>query len=242
MNKTSLEQQQSFPFWKGRVAYTPSSRRSESDRAATFSYRDSPVWWFPRRSGSSGRDPIYIDIAEETFNLDPNQLSPVLTPRTKAVIVQHTFGLAADFDAIEAITAPRGIGIVEDCAHTMGTLCHGSPVGTLGDAASSAHSGRSRSRRVWAGLQRPRIPKLPSAFKPLHGSAPAHRSGKGVYCAYSRISTGSFLGRLCTGPPSTFCICWQERVCLSALPQMGTGRKHARRLRKEYGSFSGAVA
>ncbi len=135
MNETSFGEQKSFLFWKGRVALYAILRAlgiGPGDDVVVPGFTCVVV---PQAVRFVGARPVYVDISEERFNLNPNQLTSVLTSSTKAVIVQHTFGLAADLDAIKAVTAPRGIRIIEDCAHTMGTLYHGSEVGTLGDAA-----------------------------------------------------------------------------------------------------------
>jgi perosamine synthetase len=135
VNQTPFEQPATFFFWKGRVALYGILKAlgiGPGDDVVVPGFTCVVV---PQAVRFAGARPIYVDIGEETLNLDPNQLGSVLTSNTKAVIVQHTFGLAADMDAIRTITDPRGIRIIEDCAHSMGTLYHGEMAGTLGDAA-----------------------------------------------------------------------------------------------------------
>ena len=76
---------------------------------------------------------VFCDIDLDTFNLDVSKLESLLTPRTKAIIPVHLFGLAADMDAILAITRPRGIHVVEDAACGFGSYYHGRHVGSLSD-------------------------------------------------------------------------------------------------------------
>ncbi len=81
-----------------------------------------------------GATPVLADVDRATFNLDPQDLARKLSPRTKAIIAVHLFGLCADIDAIRA-TAP-GIPIIEDAACAAGSGYQGKPAGTLGLAAA----------------------------------------------------------------------------------------------------------
>lgn len=80
-----------------------------------------------------GAKAVFADIDLATFNIDPDALEAAITPRTKAVVVVHLFGLAAPMDEIRAICVPRGIHIIEDAACAIATTYKGEPVGTLGD-------------------------------------------------------------------------------------------------------------
>lgn len=81
-----------------------------------------------------GAKPIYIDI-DKTLNLDPNLLEQSITKKTKAIIIQHTFGIPADINPIRAIADKHGIPLIEDCAHSLGATYHNQRIGTFGDAA-----------------------------------------------------------------------------------------------------------
>jgi len=78
-----------------------------------------------------GAEPVLVDIDPETLNLDSKIVQRALTPKTKAVVVTHTFGFPADLDPIRAL----GIPIVEDCAHALGAYYRGKPVGSWGQIA-----------------------------------------------------------------------------------------------------------
>lgn len=82
-----------------------------------------------------GIKPVYVDIDPVTLNLNADDLARKITGRTRAIIVQHTFGLVADVDTIHSITAGRDISIIEDCAHALGARIGSRAVGALGDAA-----------------------------------------------------------------------------------------------------------
>jgi len=83
-----------------------------------------------------GAKPVFADVEEGTFNLDPASFEAALTPRTKGVIVVHLFGLPARMDEIMAIARRRGLFVIEDCAQAVGAAYRGTPVGLLGDAAT----------------------------------------------------------------------------------------------------------
>lgn len=81
-----------------------------------------------------GATPVFVDVRTDTFNIDPSQLASKITPRTKAIIAVHLFGLCADVDAIAAV-AP-GIPIIEDAACAAGSAYRGRSAGALGRAAA----------------------------------------------------------------------------------------------------------
>ncbi len=84
--------------------------------------------------------PLYADI-DDTYNIDARHLRRVITKKTRAVIVQHTFGVPADIRAIKKVIEEKEqeykikIYLIEDCAHSLGVTYQGKPTGTLGDAA-----------------------------------------------------------------------------------------------------------
>lgn len=80
-----------------------------------------------------GATPVLCDIDPVTFNIDPVAAAARVTPRTKAVIAVHLFGLCADMDALRA-ALPAGMPIVEDCACAAGATYKGRHAGTLGIA------------------------------------------------------------------------------------------------------------
>jgi dTDP-4-amino-4,6-dideoxygalactose transaminase len=79
-----------------------------------------------------GAKVVFADIHHRTFNLDPAQVERRITPRTKAIIPVHLFGQAAPMGELLALTASRGIHIIEDCAQAIGATYNGKPVGSMG--------------------------------------------------------------------------------------------------------------
>src|SRR6185312_5787651 len=80
-----------------------------------------------------GAKAVFADIDLATYNLDPAAFEAAITPRTRAVVAVHLFGLAAPLDRIRAVASRRGIAIIEDAACAIGTTYRGKPVGGLGD-------------------------------------------------------------------------------------------------------------
>jgi len=78
--------------------------------------------------------PVFADIDEGSFCLDPQSIRRCVTPRTKGIVVVHLFGGAADMDAIMAIAKEHKLFVVEDCAQSPGAKYKGRYVGTFGDA------------------------------------------------------------------------------------------------------------
>jgi perosamine synthetase len=78
-----------------------------------------------------GATPVLAEIDPENYNLDPDDVKRRLTKRTKAVIVPHLFGLAADMEGLLALNVP----IIEDCAQAIGSTYRQKYVGTFGEAA-----------------------------------------------------------------------------------------------------------
>lgn len=86
-----------------------------------------PVIW-------AGAVPIYVDV-DETLNIDPTLLENYITKKTRAIIVQHTFGIPAKMEMIKKIAQKYNLVLIEDCAHALGAKINEKPVGTFGDAA-----------------------------------------------------------------------------------------------------------
>jgi dTDP-4-amino-4,6-dideoxygalactose transaminase len=97
-----------------------------------------------------GAKPIYIDI-DESLNIDPTDIERKITVHTKAIIVQHTFGIPAQMDAIIRIARKHHLILIEDCAHGIGAMYKGQMVGTFGDAAFFSFGRDKAVSSVWGG-------------------------------------------------------------------------------------------
>lgn len=81
-----------------------------------------------------GARPVFVDIDEDRFTLDPEQLERAITPRTRAVVPVHLFGQTADMDPILEIARRRNLRVVEDACQAHGAEYNGRRAGSMGDA------------------------------------------------------------------------------------------------------------
>ena len=70
----------------------------------------------------AGADVRFADIDPVTFNIDPAAVEAAITPRTKAIVPVHIFGLPCDIEAINAIAARHGLAVLEDGAEALGAV------------------------------------------------------------------------------------------------------------------------
>lgn len=81
----------------------------------------------------AGAIPVFADIKKDTWNIDPEKVVSCITSKTRAIVVVHFGGQAADMDKICVIARKYNIKIIEDCAHAIGAQWNGNAVGTIGD-------------------------------------------------------------------------------------------------------------
>ena len=79
-----------------------------------------------------GARPVYVDIEDATFNLDPKLVERAITPRTRAVMPVHLYGHPADLDSLLAVCRKHNLPLVEDAAQAHGAVYKGKVVGTFG--------------------------------------------------------------------------------------------------------------
>ena len=80
-----------------------------------------------------GATPVFVDIDPLTYNLDVARVEAALTPRTKAIVPVHLFGMPCDMPALAALAEAHGLVVIEDCAQSFGATVDGRQSGTLGD-------------------------------------------------------------------------------------------------------------
>ena len=76
-----------------------------------------------------GARAVFADIDLASYNLNPQAIAAAITPRTKAVVAVHLFGLAAPMDEITIVAVRHGLAVIEDAACAIGTTYKGKPVG-----------------------------------------------------------------------------------------------------------------
>ncbi len=94
-----------------------------------------PDFTFPATANvvvQQGAVPVLVDVDLETFALDPTDLERRITPRAKAVMPVHPFGLPADMDAVMAIAKAHGLAVIEDAACSLGATVGGRQSGGIG--------------------------------------------------------------------------------------------------------------
>jgi dTDP-4-amino-4,6-dideoxygalactose transaminase len=80
--------------------------------------------------------PIFVDIEEDTFNIDPRRVEEAITPNTKVILPVHFAGLAADMEALQGIAQRHNLLVVEDAAHAHGATWNDQGLGSIGNAGT----------------------------------------------------------------------------------------------------------
>jgi len=79
-----------------------------------------------------GARPIFVDILEDSWCLDPTKVEAAITPRTRAILATHLYGNLCDMDRLIAIGTRNGIPVIEDAAEAIGSVWHGKRAGSMG--------------------------------------------------------------------------------------------------------------
>ncbi|MFC1874998.1 DegT/DnrJ/EryC1/StrS family aminotransferase [Chloroflexota bacterium] len=79
-----------------------------------------------------GATPIFVDIDQKTYNIDPTKIEKKISRRTKAIIPVHLYGQSCDMDKIMISARKHKLKVIEDCAQALGTEYQGDKVGTIG--------------------------------------------------------------------------------------------------------------
>lgn len=121
-----------LPFYRGRVALYAILQGlgiGRDDQVVTQAFTCVAV---PEAIMASGARPVYADIEQNGFNMDAGDLERKITPQTRAIVVQHTYGIPADMEQIKYVADKAGILIIEDCCHTLASMYKGKMVGSFG--------------------------------------------------------------------------------------------------------------
>ncbi|HML20710.1 MAG TPA: DegT/DnrJ/EryC1/StrS family aminotransferase [Aggregatilinea sp.] len=84
----------------------------------------------------AGATPVFVDADLDTLNIDVDKIEAAITPRTKAIVPVHLYGLPADMDAIMRIANKHNLVVVEDASQAHGATYNGKRVGSFGHAAA----------------------------------------------------------------------------------------------------------
>lgn len=88
----------------------------------------------------TGACPVFVDIEDETYNIDVKKIETAITSRTKAILPIHLYGHPCDMDAISSIAEKHNLAIIEDAAQAIGAEYKNKPVGGFGTAAFSLYA------------------------------------------------------------------------------------------------------
>ena len=80
-----------------------------------------------------GAKPVFVDIKPDTFNIDTEQLEPLITSRTKVIMPVHLYGQPADMDSVLAVARNHRLKVIEDNAQAIGARYKGKRTGSMGD-------------------------------------------------------------------------------------------------------------
>jgi dTDP-4-amino-4,6-dideoxygalactose transaminase len=127
-------------------------------QAFTCNAAVNPIIW-------SGLKPVYLDCDEDTFNIDPKDLLRKITPKSKVVMIQHTFGLPAfashygasagkpaEINEVLEICRKNNLILIEDCAHALGAEYNGQKVGAFGKAGFFSFSRDKVISSIYGGM------------------------------------------------------------------------------------------
>ncbi len=111
-----------------------------------------------------GATPVLADIDSVSWNIDPESICSVITPKTKAILVVHYAGRPCAMDRIMEIARAHDLKVIEDCAHAIETRFHGQAAGTFGDFAAFSFYASKNLTTAEGGML---VGKDPSAVRRL---------------------------------------------------------------------------
>jgi len=131
-------------------------------QAFTCNAASNPIIW-------SGLNPVYVDCNNE-FNIDVENLKKKINLDSKAVIVQHTFGIPANIQEISIICKENNLILIEDCAHSLGAEYNNQKVGTFGEVAFFSFSRDKIISSIYGGMIITNNDKLAGRIKEFQGN------------------------------------------------------------------------
>lgn len=116
---------------EGLLALLQTMRLQEADEVILQGYTCIAV---PNAIHAANARPVFVDIDPETLNLDIEEVRRAITPKTRAILCQHTFGIPADTERLRQICDEHGLLLIEDCAHVLPDDAGPREIGKHGDA------------------------------------------------------------------------------------------------------------
>ena len=144
-----------------------------------------------------GAKPVFVDVRDDTGNLDPDRLADAATSRTRAIIPVHLYGQPADLDPILEFARGRGISVLEDACQAHGATYHGRRVGSFGVASCfSFYPGKNLGAYGEGGAIATDDPHLAARVRRLrdHGQTQRYEHAEIGYNARMEGIQGAVLG------------------------------------------------
>lgn len=129
-------------------------------QAFTCNAVPNPILW-------ANLEPLYIDCNTDDYNLSVSDLEAKITPQTRAVVIQHTFGLPANIGQINAFCKANNLILIEDCAHSLGAEYAGRKVGTFGKVGFYSFSRDKVISSVYGGMAVTNDPEIAKKLENL---------------------------------------------------------------------------
>lgn len=136
-----------------------------------------------------GARPVLLDIDPDSWNLDPAQIAPAISPRTRAILVSHLHGGLVPMSAVRACADAHGLRVIEDAAQAPGAMVEGRRAGTWGDAGILSFGG---SKLLTAG----RGGALLTRHADVHQRARTCQNRGNLVCPLSELQAAVLLPQL----------------------------------------------
>jgi len=118
----------------------------------------------------TGARPVYVDCRLEDYNIDLGEAERRITPRSRVLLLQHTFGIPVDMDAALAFARRHNLVVIEDCVHALGARYDGRQVGTFGRGAMFSTEETKTISTVMGGMAVTNDPQLASRLRTFQAS------------------------------------------------------------------------
>jgi len=104
----------------------------------------------PIAAAEHGLRPVFVDVDEKTWNIDPEKVPALVNEKTRAVVPTHLFGVPAELEALGDLAREHDLFLIEDCAHALGAVYRDRMVGNFGGAAIFTFA-MSKNMPSWGG-------------------------------------------------------------------------------------------
>ncbi len=135
MNKSLTNKLTEFTYFRGRVALYAILKELGVGTGNHVALQAFTCLAVPEAIMATGAIPVYVDIEPNGVNMNPDDLNHKITPQTRAIVVQHTYGVPANIHPILELGNKHSIPIVEDCCHTLTSRINSRQVGSFGVAS-----------------------------------------------------------------------------------------------------------